>query len=100
MFNIKTTKKIFTFDALLKKRISAVCQTPHLHVIDVGTEDGTFALLSLKSNEIVLKVTQAETVTSAACRSDVPFVALGGTDGKVQVWDLENMQLISQVRDF
>ena len=97
MYNIKTGQKIYTFDIMKNKTISIITPTPHLNVIGVGTEEGLFALVNLETNEIVLKVSQAGAITAVDCRTDVPYVAIGTLDGKVSVWDLENIQLVQQV---
>lgn len=98
MYNIKTAKRIYSFDVMAKRIITTIIPTPHLHVIGVGTDDGTFALVSLKTNEVILKLNQACGVTAVDCRTDVPLVAVGTSDGKVSVWDLEHMQLVDQVQ--
>ena len=97
MYNIKSAKRIYTFDILQKKVISSLIPTPHLHVVGVGTQDGTFQLISLKTNEIILKLNQASPITAVDCRTDVPLVAVGTVDGKISIWDLEHMQLVTQV---
>lgn len=97
LFNIKTGKKIYSFDALKGKNITTVLKTPHLHVIGVGLEDGTFSLLNIKKNKILLKLNNANRVTAADCRTDLPVAAIATDDGKISIWNLEHMQLITQI---
>ena len=49
MFNIKTGKKIFTFDVFAKKRITCLIATPHLHCVGVAAHDGQFHFFKSES---------------------------------------------------
>ena len=62
----------------------------------MGSEDGTFRLINLKKDEVLLKLAHAKPILSADCQTERPIVACGLSDGSVSVWDLEEMQLISQ----
>jgi len=97
MFNIKTSKRIYTFKAAGESKINVMIKTPHLNVIGVGSEDGTFRLINLKKDEVLLKLAHAKPILSADCQTERPIVACGLSDGSVSVWDLEEMQLISQI---
>jgi WD40 repeat protein len=66
-------------------------------VIGVGLEDGTFALLNINNNKILLKLNNANRVTAADCRTDLPVAAIATDDGKISIWNLEHMQLITQI---
>ena len=36
-------------------------------------------------------------MTAADCRTDLPVAAIGTDDGKISIWNLEHMQLITQI---
>merc|ERR1711892_924414 len=97
MFNIKTSKKIFTFNAAGTHRINVMTHTPHLNLIGIGSEDGTFRLVDLKKDEVVLKLNHAKPITALDCQTERPIVACGLSDGSISVWDLEEMSLITQI---
>ena len=63
----------------------------------VGSEDGTFRLINLKKDEILLKLNHAKPITALDCQTERPIVACGLSDGSVSVWDLEEMSLITQI---
>ena len=50
----------------------------------------------MKKDEVLLKLAHAKPILSADCQTERPIVACGLSDGSVSVWDLEEMQLISQ----
>ena len=63
----------------------------------MGSEDGTFRLINLKKDEILLKLNHAKPITALDCQTERPIVACGLSDGSVSVWDLEEMSLITQI---
>ena len=63
----------------------------------VGSEDGTFRLINLKKDEVLLKLSHAKPITALDCQTERPVVACGLSDGSISVWDLEEMQLITQI---
>merc|ERR1739838_376436 len=93
-------EKTFTYTGLLHPPTyenNVMVKTPHLHVVGVGSEDGTFRLINLKKDEILLKLNHAKPITALDCQTERPIVACGLSDGSVSVWDLEEMSLITQI---
>ncbi|MPC30521.1 WD repeat-containing protein 36 [Portunus trituberculatus] len=100
LWNLNTCKLIYTF----KGWNAAVCvleQAPAPDVIGVGLADGKIILHNIKYDEIIMDFHQDwGKVTGIGFRSDgFPVMVTGSEVGHIAVWNLEEKNLVSQIRD-
>lgn len=92
LWNINSYKLIYEFKGFPNNCICSLCQTPALDIIAVGLENGKIIFLNLKTDEEIITYKQSSAVTAISFRSDdskFPFMATGGNNGEITIWDLK-----------
>ncbi|XP_063887583.1 WD repeat-containing protein 36-like [Scylla paramamosain] len=100
LWNLNTCKLIYTF----KGWNAGVCvleQAPAPDVIGIGLTSGKIILHNIKYDETVMELHQDwGKVTGIGFRSDeFPVMVTGSEIGHIAIWNLEEKNLISQIRD-
>lgn len=104
LWNINTGRKIYEFSSH-KKSIGVTCisASPAIDVAGIGYMDGTLQVVNLKSDEVLMTLSQIEhgSVTSLAFRSDYSdgMLVSGTSSGDLVVWDLTKRAIHSFVKN-
>ncbi|XP_076347675.1 WD repeat-containing protein 36 [Tachypleus tridentatus] len=100
LWNIRTCKLIYTF-AGWNTAITTLEQAPAIDVVGVGLGNGDIIIHNLKYDEVVMKFNQEwGPVTALSFRTDgQPIMASASSLGHIALWDLEQQQLQSQLRE-
>lgn len=100
LWNLNTCKLLYTFNGW-NAGVCVLEQAPAHDVIGIGLTNGKIILHNIKFDETVMELHQDwGKVTGIGFRSDgYPVMVTGSEIGHIAVWNLEEKNLISQMRD-
>jgi U3 small nucleolar RNA-associated protein 21 len=101
LWNLKSNKLVYRFKGW-GSAVLAIEQSNVVDVVAIGLEDGRIVMHNLKADKTLFQFEQTEgPVTALSFRTDAGFQQLvsGSKNGTLAVWNLENKQLVTVMRN-
>ena len=101
LWNLKSNKRVYRFKGW-GSPVTCIAQSTVVDVVAIGLDDGRIIVHNLKADETLFEFSQTGgSVTTLSFRSDAGYSQLvsGSKAGTLAVWNLENRQLISLMRN-